>query len=137
MSVPIDTSTPLVYDAGALVAAEKGSRRLLLLHAEALASGREITVPSPVLAQVWRGDARQVRLARVLRGCQVVPTDGEIAKQAGVLLGRSGTRDAVDAIVVATAWARRAAVVTSDPGDLRELTETAQTSGHRIVIAVV
>ncbi|MBM7787109.1 PIN domain-containing protein [Tenggerimyces flavus] len=137
MSVPIDTTSPLVYDAGALVAAEKGSRRLLLLHTEALASGREITVPSPVLAQVWRGDSRQARLAWVLRGCQIDPSDEEIAKQAGVLLGRSRTRDAIDAIVVATAWKRRAGVVTSDPGDLRKLIETVEMDGHRIAIATV
>jgi hypothetical protein len=42
------------------------------------------------------------------------------------LLGRSKTTDAVDAIVVATAAAVRAAIVTSDVGDMTKLVESAE-----------
>jgi hypothetical protein len=61
----------------------------------------------------------------VLKGCEVLPSDEDIGKQAGVLLGLSGTADAVDAIVVATAVKLAATVVTSDPKDLRNLSDAA------------
>ena len=81
-----------------------------------------LLVPAPVLAQVWRGGRRQVTLTRTLRACEVVPTTDVTARCAGVLLARSRTADAVDAIVVATALAERAdVVVTSDPDDLERL----------------
>ena len=119
------TAVPLVYDAGALLAAERNNRKFLVLHNTALLAGRNVLVPTPVLAQAWRGGAGQAVLAKVLKGCEVLPTEEEIAKHAGVLLGRSGTADAVDAIVVATAVKIAATVVTSDPKDLQALSDAA------------
>lgn len=115
--------TPLVYDAGALLAAERNDRKFAVLHKTALVGGRLIFVPAPVLAQAWRGGPRQAGLAKVLKGCAVLSTDEDIAKRAGVLLGHSGTADAVDAIVVATAIKLTATVVTSDPNDLHRLAD--------------
>jgi len=40
------------------------------------------------------------------------------ARNAGVILGRSRSSDAVDAIVVATALVRDALIVTSDPDEI-------------------
>lgn len=117
--------TSLVYDAGALLAAERNNRKFLVMHKAALLAGRQVLVPTPVLTQAWRGGARQAVLARVLKGCEVLPTDERVAKHAGVLLGLSGTSDAVDAIVVATAMEFTATVVTSDPKDLRALSDAA------------
>lgn len=118
---------PVVYDAGALLAAERGDDRMRALHRRFLLHGISPEVPSPVLAQVWRGGAgRQACLSRVLKGCAVLPTDGEVAKRAGVLLGLSDTADAVDAIVVATAVKLAAVVVTSDPKDLLVLSDAAK-----------
>jgi predicted nucleic acid-binding protein len=119
------TAIPLVYDAGALLAAEKNDRKVLVMHKTALLAGRNVLVPTPVLAQAWRGGAGQTVLARVLKGCEVLATDEDIAKHAGVLLGRSRTADAVDAIVVATAIRYAATVVTSDPKDLQQLSDAA------------
>lgn len=116
-------SSPLVYDAGPLVAADRGERRLRALHTQALAQDRRVVVPSPVLTQVWRNGARQARVAQVLRGCVVDPVDEQLARAAGVLLGESGTRDAVDAIVVALAPRLGGVVVTTEPGDLRKLAD--------------
>ena len=118
--------TSLIYDAGALLAAERDNREFLAIHKAALCEGRHIAVPAPVLTQAWRGGAgRQAVLAMVLRGIEVLPTDEDIAREAGVLLGLSGTSDAVDAIVVATAVRYAATVVTSDPKDLRVLGDAA------------
>jgi predicted nucleic acid-binding protein len=116
---------PVVYDAGALLAAERGDERMRALHHRFLLHGSSPCVPAPVLAQAWRGGGRQAGLARVLKGCAILPTDEETARRAGVLLGRSGTSDAVDAIVVATTLSLQAVVVTSDPKDLLRLGEAA------------
>ena len=117
----------MIYDAGALVAAERGEPRLRALHHQWLAYEISPVVPSPVLAQVWRNGSRQARLARLLRGCRVLPTSEEVSKQAGVILGCSRSTDAIDAIVIATAINYRAIVVTSDPNDLRRLWNAADT----------
>ena len=56
----------VTYDTGALIAADRGERRVWARH-RALLSHREVpTVPAPVVAQSWRGSARQVQLARLL-----------------------------------------------------------------------
>jgi hypothetical protein len=54
----------VTYDAGALIAADRGERRMWARH-RALLGRREVpTVLAPVLALSWRGSARQVQLAR-------------------------------------------------------------------------
>jgi hypothetical protein len=119
-------ASPLVYDAGALLAAERNDRKFLVLHKTALIGSRHVYVPTPVLAQVWRGGSgKQAVLAKVLKGCAVLPTGEDVAKQAGLLLGQSATADAVDAIVVATAMKLSATVVTSDAEGLRTLGDAA------------
>jgi PIN domain. len=130
------TAVPIVFDAGALVAADKGERALWALFAAAVAERRPVVVPSPVLAQAWRGWASQARLARFVAGCRVLAPDERLARQAGVLLGRAGTSDAVDAIVVATAIALRAGIVTSDIDDIKRLVDAADTD-HEIAISRV
>jgi hypothetical protein len=47
--------------------------------------------------------------------------DEPIARIAGRFCGTAGTSDVVDASVVAAAAPRQAAIVTSDPADIREL----------------
>jgi hypothetical protein len=128
------TAAPIVYDAGALVAADRGERPLWAQFTAAVAQRRPIVVPSPVLTQAWRGPQAQARLAKLLRGCHVVSPDETLAKQAGVLLGLSKTTDAVDAIVVATAIALRAAVVTSDIGDITRLLDSADSEFEIAII---
>lgn len=90
---------------------------------EAVAAGAELAVPAGVLGQTWRGTARQARLARFLRlpHVEVVPLDEPGARAAGVLCGRAGTDDVIDASVVICARLRGHAVVTADPGDLARL----------------
>jgi hypothetical protein len=129
-------ATSVVYDAGALLAAEANDRRFRLAHRQMLDEARRIIVPAPVLTQVWRGGARQALLARVLRSCKVEPTTEQVARHGGVLLGKTRTSDAVDAIVVASALPRDALIVTSDPDDLSLLWLAAET-GKRPKILVV
>ncbi|MBC3761006.1 PIN domain-containing protein [Quadrisphaera oryzae] len=113
----------VVLDAGALIAAERGSRRLVALLDAVDRSGGSVVVPAGALAQVWRDGARQARLGRLLRARAVVvePLDESTARAAGALCGRSGTADVVDASVALAAARRGCAVVTSDPEDLSRL----------------
>jgi predicted nucleic acid-binding protein len=113
----------LVYDTGALLAAERRNPDFLALHDEATAARIRPIVPVVVLAQAWRG-VPQHRISRVLKGCDILPDDAAIGRAAGVACAASGTFDVVDAIVIATAVRHQAAVVTSDHGDLTRLADS-------------
>ncbi|MEU7590161.1 PIN domain-containing protein [Micromonospora sp. NPDC049230] len=114
-------SIPYVYDAGVLLAIEDNDRRMWAIHHLALEEGRRLLIPSVVVSQAWRDPRRQVQLGRLLHSCEIVPVSVELAKAAGVLCGKSGTRDVVDATVVTVALACGAIVFTSDPEDIAHL----------------
>ena len=119
-----------MYDAGALVAAERSDRGLWADHRVRLEAGVVPVVPAPVVAQVSRAP-RQVQLRRLLRGCDVLALDESTAHAVGRLLGRSGTADIVDATVVTMAIANQAEIVTGDRNDIARL---ATAAGARLVI---
>jgi predicted nucleic acid-binding protein len=110
----------IVYDTGALLAAERRNPDFLALHDEITAARIRPVVPVVVLAQAWRGGPRH-QISRVLKGCDILPDDAATGRAAGVACAASGTSDVVDAIVIATAVRHQAAVVTSDPADLTRL----------------
>ena len=110
----------IVYDAGALLAAERRNPDFLALHDEVTAARIRPIVPVVVLAQAWRGSP-QHQISRVLKGCDILPDDAATGRAAGIACAASGTADVVDAIVIATAVRYQAGVVTSDPGDLTRL----------------
>ena len=115
------TPLQLVYDAGALIAAERDDRRVWAIHARALQRGVRPVVPAGCVVEVWRG-TRQVSLARLLGGCEVEALTAEHAKRSGALRrGIADTVSAIDATVVEVALRRRAAVVTSDRADVERL----------------
>ena len=111
--------------AGALREAEADPRGMIwsLCRRENLA-GRQPLLPSIVLAQIWRGGARQAAVAHVVKTAQVIDVDDPMARRIGKLLGRSGTADVVDAMVAIVAMDAGAAVVTSDPVDIGKLVES-------------
>ncbi|ARQ72428.1 twitching motility protein PilT [Streptomyces marincola] len=98
-------------------------RRVWARHSLALEDGRDIHVPALVVSQAWRDSRRQVRLGKFLAGCHVVPVGLGTAKIAGILCGKAGTSDIVDATVVAMAASLGAIIWTSDPDDIRSLIE--------------
>lgn len=111
----------VTYDAGALIAADGGERRIWARH-RALLELREVpTTPAPVVAQAWRGGARQALLAKFLVGCDVESLDDSQARSIGVLVGRSGTSDIVDACVTEGALRRHDVVISSDQDDLKTI----------------
>lgn len=110
----------LVYDTGALLAAERGDRTMWALHRRGLDRAGQPLVPAVVLGQVWRGGP-QPQLARLLKGCVIESFDENAGRAVGRLLCDTDTSDVVDAHVVLTALRYRAAVLTSDPNDLQRL----------------
>lgn len=113
----------VTMDAGALIAVDRGDRRVLVLLARARETGAVVTVPATALAQAIRRPERQARLARLIRqpGTDVISLDRVDATSTGRLLAASGTSDIADAHVVICAHRASQPVVTSDPGDLRAL----------------
>jgi hypothetical protein len=125
--------TSVVYDAGALVAAERNDRRMWAEHRVRLELGLSIEVPAPVVARVSRSP-KQVQLRRLLAGCEVVDFREADAHAAGRLLASSKTTDVVDAAVVELATRQRAEILTSDMNDLSKL---AATTGARLVLTKI
>ncbi|HEY5882291.1 MAG TPA: hypothetical protein VIU11_25500 [Nakamurella sp.] len=112
----------IVYDAGALIAAERGNRPMLALHTRMLQRRLRPVVPAPVLAQIWRGGP-QANVSRVLSGCRIEEgfTESE-SRRIGVWLARSGTNDVLDAHVVAIAARAPGSVIyTDDVDDLNRI----------------
>jgi hypothetical protein len=110
----------IVYDAGVLVAAERDDRSVWADHRIRLEVGAVPTTTAPVVAQVSRS-ARQVQLRRFLRGCEIAAFSPQQADEVGELLGKAGASDVVDAHVVVIAATTGSPVLTSDPDDLRLL----------------
>jgi len=92
----------IVYDTGALLAAERRNPDFLALHDELTAAGIRPIVPVVVLAQAWRGGP-QHQIPRVLNACDIIPDDERTGRAAGVACAASGIADVVNAIVVTTA----------------------------------
>ena len=123
--------TALVLDAGAFVAVDRGDRATMARLRVAHQSGLELRSNGAVIAQVWRDPAgRQANLARLLKSVDVKPVDERLGREAGVLLGRAGTTDAVDASVVAVS-ATGDRILTGDAGDIGPLVSA---SGRSILI---
>ena len=116
----------ITLDAGALIALDRGDKRLIALLHRALAQHLKFRVPSGVVGQVWRDGRVQVTLARFLRihEVEIIPLAEQLARACGELCGATNTRDIIDASVVILARERGDHVVTSDPHDLRRLDPT-------------
>jgi hypothetical protein len=121
----------VTYDTGALIAADRGERRMWARH-RALLVRREVpVVPAPVVAQSWRGTSRQALLARMLTGCDIEALDDRQARSVGTLAAQAATTDIVDACVVEGALRRGDLVISTDEGDLQSI---AAATSHRLEI---
>jgi hypothetical protein len=118
----------IVLDAGALIALDRGDKRMIALLDHALTQGRAFRVPAGVVGQAWRDGRVQVALGRFLRSeeVEIVPLDDQLARSCGELCAATSSPDVIDASVVIIAKLRRDPIVTSDPKDLRRLDPAAQ-----------
>jgi predicted nucleic acid-binding protein len=108
----------LTFDTGALIALERGERRMRAVSLDARRSGALITVPAPVLIEWWRNGPRQ---RAILEAVTVEPTSAVLAKLAGEAIAAVSGATPIDALVVASAAQRGDVVYTSDFGDLDRL----------------
>lgn len=106
----------LTLDTGALIAIERRRVRIKQILAAARTLGVQITVPTVVVAEWWRG--RKGPVAKILDGVLVEPLSRDLARIAGEALARTKRSNAIDAIVVASAAQRGDVVYTSDLADL-------------------
>jgi predicted nucleic acid-binding protein len=113
-----------VYDSGALIAIYKRDAAALRRHETRLQELDQVIVPAPVAAQVVRDPRRQARLMLTLRGCDVVPFSPDQVASVGTLLAGAGTADVIDGLVAIIAAQAKAAVVTTDAGDIPHLLKT-------------
>lgn len=111
----------LTLDAGALIAYERGDERIREILAVAYARGLVPTVPAIALAEVWRGDAKDARVARLLKACAIEPIDEPLARAAGRLRRATPGAGTIDACIAVGVSERGDAIATSDPGDIRKL----------------
>lgn len=110
-----------VFDTGALVSAERRKERAIRFLRLVHVGRARIFVPLPVIAEWWRGrtNARE----EILAATEVISSVA-ITKMAGVALAGARDVDAkltIDAIVMATAAAMDAVVITGDPADFAAL----------------
>jgi hypothetical protein len=121
----------LVLDAGAFVAVDRADRSMIARLRAAQQAGLELRSTGVVITQVWRDPAgRQANLARLLKSVDIKAVDEPLGRDAGVLLGRAGMTDAVDASLVAVS-AVGDRVLTCDAGDIRPLVAA---SGRSILV---
>lgn len=112
----------LTLDAGALIAYERGEERTRKIIAIAYERGFVPTIPAIALAEVWRGDAKDARLARLLKACSIEVVDERLARAAGSLRRATpGAAATIDACIAVGVRRRGDAIATSDPDDMRAL----------------
>ncbi len=111
----------LTLDAGALIAYERGQERIRQILAVSYERGFVPTIPAVALAEVWRGDAQDARVARLLKASSIEILDERIARAAGSLRRATRGANAIDACIAVGVCHRGDAIATSDPGDMRAL----------------
>jgi hypothetical protein len=115
----------LIFDAGALIALERGDREMWRKLDVARATRLSPVSHGGVIGQVWRGGgARQAILARALAFVDIRRLDAALGRAAGELLARTRQRDVIDAALVLLAEDGDR-IITSDPEELAPLARAA------------
>ncbi len=111
----------LTLDAGALIAYERGQERIRKILEISYERGFVPTIPAVALAEVWRGDAKDARVARLLKASSIESLDEHLARVAGSLRRSTPGANAIDACIAVGVRRRGDAIATSDPNDMRAL----------------
>lgn len=109
----------VTFDTGALIGLERKTERMKAVLARIAARHLPVTIPAVVVAEWYRGQ-RDWRRVLALAKC-VEPTTEALARVAGAALRATASRNAIDAIVMASAAQRGDVVYTSDVPDLQVL----------------
>lgn len=131
-------SRRLILDPGAIIAIAHGDGLARAALERARREGYVAVIPTPVLTQAHRGGRDRAGVDPVVKAVDaLLPTSAHVARRAGELLARSGTSDAVDAIVAAEALVSiPSLVMTSDARDIMLLIEGQPEAAAVRVIAV-
>jgi hypothetical protein len=121
----------LLLDTGALIAFDRGDRRVAALLEATRRRRHRIITSSGCVAQAWRGGARQARLSRLLAGTAEVPLDSSQSRPVGELCATTGLADVVDAHLALLAHDSDV-VVTSDVEDFTVLLRAAGCSARTV-----
>lgn len=117
----------LVLDCEGVSKAALNDRTMQIHLTHAKRRSTNVVVSAITLTELLRGGPRDAAIHRVVKRLNVKELTVELARHAGELLGAKGfTGDAaIDAVVAATALSepRPVVILTSDPKDLRALTE--------------
>lgn len=111
----------LTLDAGALIAYERGGERIREILSVGYARGFVPTIPAIALAEVWRGDAKDARVARLIKACSIETITEDLARAAGGLRRTTPGAGTIDACIAVGVARRGDALATSDPSDMRAL----------------
>ena len=111
----------IIFDAGALIAAERNDSRLATLIHAALKTRTPILIPTVVIAEIWRASKTHPRIASALKVASAeTGLSSALAREVGALIAAAGGAGIVDATVTAIAAAHLpATIVTSDPDDIQ------------------
>ena len=121
----------LLLDTGALIAFERGDRRVAALLEATRRRRHPVITSSACVAQAWRDGSRQARLSRLLAGTAEVPLDSSQSRRVGELCAAAATADVVDAHLALLAHDSDA-VVTSDLEDFAVLLRAAGSSARAV-----
>jgi hypothetical protein len=116
----------LILDTGALIAIDRGDRRIGAMLHEAAGHRVDVITSCVCVAEAWRDPASQARLSRALAGVIERPLDPAAARQCGALLARSRTSDVADAAISMLARGDDV-VLTSGVGDIKSLLDLTAT----------
>ena len=67
-------------DTGALNSFERAARRTMVQLKLAQQFGYELTIPTPVIVEAWRGRKRAARIAALLEACIIEPLLPDLAR---------------------------------------------------------
>ena len=108
-------------DTGALNSFERAARRTMVQLKLAQQFGYELTIPTPVIVEAWRGGKRSARIAALLEACVIEPLLPDLARVAGEAIAAVKGASVVDAVVMASAARRGDRVLTADFAELDRL----------------
>lgn len=111
----------MILDAGCLIAVDRGEDDAVALVMSTRTRGVDLVTSAGVVAQVWRGGARQARLSTLLSAVHVVDLDAAEARFVGRLLAAVGGSDVVDGHIAVIALRAGLAVATADRDDMERL----------------
>jgi predicted nucleic acid-binding protein len=115
------TMLAVTFDTGALIALERGDKRMRVVLETVTLEHVRVIVPAVVVAEWWRGTSR--RRKAILDAVDVEATSDRIARVAGEAMAVLPGTTTVDAIVMASAAQHGGIVYTSDLHDLERLRE--------------